>query len=98
MVNETLHRRGKPRLGFQQHGMFDNVVMLLVFPNADCYIPQPVFFIRDPIKFPSMNRSHKRHPQTHLPDANMVSHPALDLCADLMRVAVLGVCVFLELQ
>lgn len=31
----------------------------------------PVFFIRDPIKFPSMNRSHKRHPQTHLPDANM---------------------------
>ncbi|KAL4945560.1 hypothetical protein BDV06DRAFT_209411 [Aspergillus oleicola] len=34
---------------------------------------QPVFFIRDPIKFPSMNRSHKRHPQTHLPDANMLS-------------------------
>ncbi|KAJ5472257.1 Catalasemono-functionalheme-containing [Penicillium desertorum] len=31
----------------------------------------PVFFIRDPIKFPSMNRSHKRHPRTHLPDANM---------------------------
>lgn len=31
----------------------------------------PVFFIRDPIKFPSMNRSHKRHPQSHLPDANM---------------------------
>ena len=22
----------------------------------------PVFFVRDPIKFPSMNRSHKRHP------------------------------------
>ncbi|KAL4962984.1 catalase [Aspergillus stella-maris] len=31
----------------------------------------PVFFIRDPIKFPSMNRSHKRHPQTHLLDVNM---------------------------
>ncbi|GFF56910.1 catalase [Aspergillus udagawae] len=31
----------------------------------------PVFFIRDPIKFPSLNRSHKRHPQTHLPDADM---------------------------
>jgi catalase len=31
----------------------------------------PVFFIRDPIKFPSMNRSHKRHPRSHLPDANM---------------------------
>ncbi|KAJ5347896.1 uncharacterized protein N7506_001149 [Penicillium brevicompactum] len=32
----------------------------------------PVFFIRDPLKFPSMNRSHKRHPQTHLPDVNML--------------------------
>ncbi|CAG8902110.1 unnamed protein product [Penicillium egyptiacum] len=31
----------------------------------------PVFFIRDAIKFPSMNRSHKRHPQSHLPDVNM---------------------------
>ncbi|KAE8150417.1 catalase-domain-containing protein [Aspergillus avenaceus] len=31
----------------------------------------PVFFIRDPIKFPSLNRSHKRHPRTHLPDPNM---------------------------
>lgn len=31
----------------------------------------PVFFIRDPIKFPSMNRSHKRHPQTNVPDPNM---------------------------
>ncbi|KAK9448232.1 catalase-domain-containing protein [Limtongia smithiae] len=31
----------------------------------------PVFFIRDPIKFPSLNRSHKRHPQTHMTDSNM---------------------------
>ncbi|KAK4071360.1 uncharacterized protein Triagg1_6021 [Trichoderma aggressivum f. europaeum] len=31
----------------------------------------PVFFIRDPIKFPSMNRSHKRHPQTNIPDNSM---------------------------
>jgi len=31
----------------------------------------PVFFIRDPVKFPSMNRSHKRHPQTNIPDATM---------------------------
>ncbi|KAK5206785.1 catalase A [Exophiala xenobiotica] len=31
----------------------------------------PVFFIRDPIKFPSMNRSHKRHPRTNVPDNNM---------------------------
>ncbi|KAF5024845.1 hypothetical protein F66182_3084 [Fusarium sp. NRRL 66182] len=28
----------------------------------------PAFFIRDPIKFPSMNRSHKRHPHTRIPD------------------------------
>ncbi|KAH7308117.1 catalase P2 [Stachybotrys elegans] len=31
----------------------------------------PVFFIRDPIKFPSMNRSHKRHPRTNVPDNAM---------------------------
>ncbi|KAL1850301.1 catalase A [Paecilomyces lecythidis] len=31
----------------------------------------PVFFVRDPLKFPSLNRSHKRNPQTHLPDPNM---------------------------
>ncbi|KAH0848660.1 Peroxisomal catalase A [Fonsecaea pedrosoi] len=32
---------------------------------------QPVFFVRDPIKFPSLNRSHKRHPATHTSDADM---------------------------
>ncbi|KAJ5746598.1 hypothetical protein N7520_011780 [Penicillium odoratum] len=31
----------------------------------------PVFFIRDPMRFPSLNRSNKRHPRSHLPDANM---------------------------
>ncbi|PHH74302.1 hypothetical protein CDD82_5015 [Ophiocordyceps australis] len=31
----------------------------------------PTFFIRDPIKFPSMNRAHKRHPRTNWPDADM---------------------------
>ncbi|KAF9783071.1 hypothetical protein IL306_010011 [Fusarium sp. DS 682] len=31
----------------------------------------PVFFVRDPIKFPSLNRSHKRHPRTNMPDADM---------------------------
>ncbi|KAK6007410.1 hypothetical protein QM012_004224 [Aureobasidium pullulans] len=31
----------------------------------------PVFFIRDPIKFPSVNRSHKRHPVTNIPDPDM---------------------------
>ncbi|KAN0114449.1 putative catalase [Hyaloscypha variabilis] len=30
-----------------------------------------VFFVRDPIKFPSLNRSHKRHPATNLPDSTM---------------------------
>ncbi|KAH8907704.1 catalase-domain-containing protein [Coniochaeta sp. PMI_546] len=31
----------------------------------------PVFFVRDPIKFPSLNRSHKRHPATNITDATM---------------------------
>ncbi|GAD98054.1 catalase, putative, partial [Paecilomyces variotii No. 5] len=31
----------------------------------------PVFFVRDPIKFPSLNRSHKRHPRTNSPSADM---------------------------
>ncbi|GIC94441.1 catalase [Aspergillus udagawae] len=31
----------------------------------------PVFFIRDPLKFPSLNRSHKRNPRSFLPDPNM---------------------------
>ncbi|KAF3179692.1 hypothetical protein TWF788_006996 [Orbilia oligospora] len=31
----------------------------------------PVFFVRDPIKFPSLNRSHKRHPATNQGDPTM---------------------------
>ena len=31
----------------------------------------PVFFIKDPIKFPDFIHSQKRHPQTHLRDPNM---------------------------
>ncbi|KAI8650942.1 Catalase [Fusarium keratoplasticum] len=31
----------------------------------------PVFFIRDPMRFPSLNRSHKKHPATNRPDATM---------------------------
>ncbi|CAN9245873.1 unnamed protein product [Alternaria alternata] len=31
----------------------------------------PVFFIRDPVKFPFLNRSHQAHPQTHVPDSTM---------------------------
>jgi catalase len=32
----------------------------------------PIFFIRDAIKFPDFIHTQKRHPQTHLKDANMV--------------------------
>lgn len=32
---------------------------------------QPVFFVRDPVKFPSLNRSHKRHPTSNSTDADM---------------------------
>jgi catalase len=32
---------------------------------------QPVFFVRDPVKFPSLNRSHKRHPGTNSVNADM---------------------------
>ncbi|KAM4721305.1 catalase-like [Rhinophrynus dorsalis] len=32
----------------------------------------PVFFIRDPILFPSLTHAQKRNPQTHLKDANML--------------------------
>jgi catalase len=32
----------------------------------------PVFFIKDPIKFPDFIHSQKRNPQTNLSDANMV--------------------------
>ncbi|KAK0713920.1 catalase-like domain-containing protein [Lasiosphaeria miniovina] len=31
----------------------------------------PVFFVRDPVKFPSLNRSHKRHPATNVTDATI---------------------------
>ncbi|KAL5362240.1 catalase-like domain-containing protein [Aspergillus floccosus] len=31
----------------------------------------PVFFVRDPVRFPSLNRSHKRHPATNRPDPTM---------------------------
>lgn len=34
-------------------------------------MPSFLVFIRDPIKFPSLNRSHQAHPQTHVPDSSM---------------------------
>ncbi|CDR43226.1 CYFA0S11e01904g1_1 [Cyberlindnera fabianii] len=35
------------------------------------YNNTPIFFIRDPIKFPHFIHTQKRNPQTHLKDANM---------------------------
>lgn len=32
----------------------------------------PIFFIRDPILFPSFIHTQKRNPQTHLKDADMM--------------------------
>lgn len=32
---------------------------------------QPVFFVRDPVKFPSLNRSHKKDPATNRPNPDM---------------------------
>lgn len=32
----------------------------------------PIFFIRDPIKFPDFIHTQKRNPETNIPDANMV--------------------------
>ncbi|KAI2473613.1 catalase [Annulohypoxylon bovei var. microspora] len=32
---------------------------------------QPVFFVRDPTKFPSLNRSHKRDPRTEIASSDM---------------------------
>ncbi|KAJ5701791.1 Catalase mono-functional heme-containing [Penicillium malachiteum] len=55
----------------------------------------PVFFIRDPIKFPSMNRSHKRHPQTHLPHVNMKRE---NLSTNLYFALVLGVGICLQVS
>ncbi|KAJ9214473.1 hypothetical protein DTO166G4_3877 [Paecilomyces variotii] len=31
----------------------------------------PVFFVRDPMRFPAVNRSHKKHPMTNRSDWNM---------------------------
>ncbi|KAL3293509.1 catalase [Colletotrichum asianum] len=35
--------------------------------------------LRDPIKFPSVNRSHKRHPATNCSDATMLLHAVADV-------------------
>lgn len=60
------------------HDIVGNHVVSLFCPHHHIYDPQsnvakPVFFVRDPIRFPSLNRSHKRHPSTNRPDWTMVS-------------------------
>lgn len=52
--------------------------------------PKPVFFVRDPIRFPSLNRSHKRHPATNRPDWPMVSANQSYWVADEANLLVLG--------
>lgn len=56
-----------------QDWVFNDIVRKFSIWMQLFWLSKPVFFVRDPIKFPSLNRSHKRHPQTNLPDANMVS-------------------------
>ena len=67
MGYQVVHYGGQSGLGLQRHS--EEILYL----DATILTFKPVFFVRDPIKFPSLNRSHKRHPQTNLPDANMVS-------------------------
>jgi catalase len=46
----------------------------MLWTKSVCWhIPYPVFFIRDPAKFPSLVHAQKRNPQTNLKDASMVS-------------------------
>lgn len=56
-----------------QDFVFNDIVRVSQFlSDYKLILPvQPVFFVRDPVKFPSLNRSHKRHPQTNLPDSTM---------------------------
>lgn len=55
----------------------------------------PVFFIRDPAKFPHFIHTQKRDPQTHLKDPDMFwvglsSHPAIPLhsCMELRIISL----------
>lgn len=65
---------------FTEEGNFDivgnDIVRLILHPHISSTIltsKQPVFFVRDPVRFPSLNRSHKKHPATNRPDWTMVS-------------------------
>ena len=66
---------------FTEEGNFDivgnDIVRLISHPHISSTIltsKQPVFFVRDPVRFPSLNRSHKKHPATNRPDWTMVSN------------------------
>jgi catalase len=58
-----------------QDFVFNSMVSRQLHPCLSNYglTHQPAFFIRDPIKFPSLNRAHKRLPDKNIPDASMVS-------------------------
>lgn len=47
-------------------------ISFALYHNRYTNTTKPVFFVRDPIRFPSLNRSHKRHPSTNRPDWTMV--------------------------
>ena len=59
------------------HDIVGNHIVSLYFPlriqDVLSNLTKPVFFVRDPVRFPSLNRSHKRHPSTNRPDWTMVS-------------------------
>jgi len=40
----------------------------------------PIFFLRDPSKFPIFIHTQKRNPQTNLKDATMYANPLPQLC------------------
>ncbi|RDW63355.1 catalase [Coleophoma cylindrospora] len=58
----------------------------------------PVFFIRDPIKFPSLNRSHKRNPQTNLADSTMFWEYVSIITTRKESIALCSYLAFVEFQ
>lgn len=58
---------GKLRFGFTFYLFFVKKISFFSTTGNNT----PIFFIRDPILFPSFIHTQKRNPQTHLKDANM---------------------------
>jgi catalase len=55
--------------------MFFNLVSTYVITSKrKTKCSKPVFFIRDPVKLPSLAHAQKKNPQTNLKDANAVSN------------------------